>query len=473
MNRKTEKLYDGITEVRDELVEEAGKYRFRRASRWPLRIALTAACLALVLTVSALLPGGSPPLSPGLQAYALSLAEYPEMVPYPGEDANGAQINRWAKSLQAQSRDVDTAALQPYLQAVVPQLLSEAHTENALCSPLNIYMALGMLAELTEGESRAQILNLLGSDSMDALRQQANDLWNANYRDDGILQRVLGSSLWLSEDYTFRQDTLNTLAETYYASSFRGKMGDPAFDNALQTWLNEQTGGMLQEQVDGITLEPETVVALATTVYFKAKWDGGFWEQKTEPGIFHSPTGDLECFMMHRSDDTVYYWSDNFTAVRMRFESGGMWYFLPDEGFTPADLLADGAFLKLVDDSGSWTDKRAMMVNMVVPRFDVSDQLELQPALEALGVTDVFDAYAADFSPATEDTDLYLSAALHGVRVKIDEEGCEAAAYTMLSAPSAAPPPGEEADFILDRPFLFCITGASELPLFVGVVNQP
>ena len=177
--------------------------------------------------------------------------------------------------------------------------------------------------------------------------------------------------------------------------------------------------------------------------------------------------------MMHRSDNTVYYWSDNFTAVRMGFESGGMWFFLPDEGFTPADLLADGAFLELVDDRSSWKGKRAMMVNMVVPRFDVSAQLELQPALEALGVTDVFDAYAADFSPATEDTDLYVSAALHGVRVKIDEQGCEGAAYTMLAMTGAAMPPDEEVDFTVDRPFLFCITGDDGLPLFTGIVNQP
>jgi len=28
-------------------------------------------------------------------------------------------------------------------------------------------------------------------------------------------------------------------------------------------------------------------------------------------------------------------------------------------------------------------------------------------------------------------------------------------------------------DFVLDRPFLFCITGDSGLPLFVGIVNCP
>lgn len=35
------------------------------------------------------------------------------------------------------------------------------------------------------------------------------------------------------------------------------------------------------------------------------------------------------------------------------------------------------------------------------------------------------------------------------------------------------PPPDESVDFTLDRPFLFAITGDMDLPLFVGVVNQP
>ena len=37
----------------------------------------------------------------------------------------------------------------------------------------------------------------------------------------------------------------------------------------------------------------------------------------------------------------------------------------------------------------------------------------------------------------------------------------------------AAVPPEEEIDFVLDRPFVFVITGEDGLPLFIGVVNQP
>ena len=57
--------------------------------------------------------------------------------------------------------------------------------------------------------------------------------------------------------------------------------------------------------------------------------------------------------------------------------------------------------------------------------------------------------------------------------MKIDEDGCEAAAYTILSVcKTAAMPPEEIVEFTLDEPFLFAITGADGLPLFAGIVNQ-
>lgn len=48
-------------------------------------------------------------------------------------------------------------------------------------------------------------------------------------------------------------------------------------------------------------------------------------------------------------------------------------------------------------------------------------------------------------------------------------------AFTVLEAPNGATamPELEEIDFYLDRPFLFAVTSADNLPLFAGVVNQP
>ena len=120
--------------------------------------------------------------------------------------------------------------------------------KNKVYSPLNVYMALAMLAETTDGESRQQILDLLHTDSIETLRNNASILWNANYCDEGTVNSLLASSVWLSDKLKYNENTLKTLAETYYTSSFSGSMGSPEYNKMLQDWLNEQTGGLLEEQ---------------------------------------------------------------------------------------------------------------------------------------------------------------------------------------------------------------------------------
>ncbi len=113
-------------------------------------------------------------------------------------------------------------------------------------------------------------------------------------------------------------------------------------------------------------------------------------------------------------------------------------------------------------------------MNKSIPKFDVSAQFELEDGLKALGITDVFDPVRADFTPMTTSVNgpITLDQASHAARVVIDEEGCTAAAFTVMAPAGNAAPDGE-VDFVLDRPFLFCVTGDSGLPLFVGVVNYP
>ncbi len=126
-------------------------------------------------------------------------------------------------------------------------------------------------------------------------------------------------------------------------------------------------------------------------------------------------------------------------------------------------------------ENGSWSQTQQAEVDLSLPKFDVSSDLDLLDALAQLGMTDVQTPGAADFTPLTtaNQLPLALTEAKHAARVKIDEDGCEAAAYTILSVcETAAMPPEEIVEFTLDEPFLFAITGADGLPLFAGIVNQ-
>ena len=336
-------------------------------------------------------------------------------------------------------------------------------------------MALSMLCECTDGNSRAQILTLLGQSDLASVRAQASALWNANYCADGAVTSVLASSLWLRDGTNYVQSTLDTLAKTYYASTFSGEMGSDDYNKVLQSWLNEQTGGLLQEQASGVSFDPDTILAQATTIYYRAKWSEEFSKSQTSEGTFHAAAGDLTCDFMHRSGSDTYYWGEQFGAIELPLrESGCMKLLLPDEGVSPEDLLQDEEAMNFLLGSGDWENSKFLIVNLALPKFDVSSDLDLNESLQALGVTDVFSPADADFSSAIQDADgVYLSRADHAARVAIDEEGVTAAAYTVMMEAGAAEPPDEEIDFTLDRPFVFAITARSGLPLFVGIVNIP
>lgn len=410
-------------------------------------------------------------------AQKLAAPQYPQMAPYPTEFAATFDVDydAWRDSLKAQRRDRDLSAeLEAYFAKTIPAVLDGAPGENVLCSPINLYMALAMLAECAGGESRAQVLELLGSADVETLRQQASDVWNVTYRADGAVQRTLGSALFLDDDLDFRQDTLDVLARDYYASSFRGQMGSEGMNEAFRSWLNENTGNLLTQQIDQLELTPEILLALATTVHFQAKWHHEFLPENTIDGTFHSPDGDLDARMMRSDGFDTYYWGDRFSAVAKGFEEGAMWFLLPDEGVSPEELLEDQQAMAFLLNRETLSENSTYLrVHLTVPQFDVSCQLGLNDTLKGLGITRVFDPALADFTPVSQSQQLALSRVIHGARVKVDEQGCEGAAYTAMLYAGASRPPEEEVYFTLDRPFLFCVTGAQNLPLFVGIVNQP
>lgn len=479
-----DEFLEKLENVDPELVEKAARPKKRR--RW---LGAVAALLALAILGGVLLRPDGGALTTEAFA-ALAEAEYPEWPPYPDmmdyvnpdgsmqDDEFNAALDAWWDFYRAQ-RDMGEGfetALDSFCGKTLPQFLGGADGENSVYSPLNVYLALGMLAELTDGDSRAQVLALLGSSDIGELRNTSSALWNANYMDDGASASILASSLWLDNDVSFKQKTLDTLANIYYASAYRGEMGSDEVNEALQNWLNEQTGGLLKEQADGIELDADTILALATTVYFRAKWTSEFSIDNTEPGVFRSPDGDIDCDFMHQSGQGYYYWGERFSAIERNLENGGaMRFILPDEGFSPDDLLSDSEALSFIISGGSdWESSKFLIINQAIPKFDVVSDFDLRAGLRSLGVTDVFDGSVSDFSPMTDDMDgIFVSQAKHAARVAIDEEGVTAAAYTVMVAAGGGEPPSDEVDFVLDRPFIFVITGSAGTPLFAGVVNVP
>ena len=454
---KHEKLAQALDEISDAHIAEAAAARRRRRPYWLGGAAAVLALTILVLTLTN-------PLA--IHAKAVSTAAYPEA--------------QW--QYREEMFDI-TASLYDFFADSITQCLSGSSGENRAYSPVNLYMALCMTAELTGGSSREQILELLGSGGSEALRAQANKVWNACYHDWGHSTTVLASSVWLNEGLPYSQAVMDTLSGNYYASVYQGALGSEKINRDIAVWLNQQTGGLLKKETGQVSLSPETLLALYSTVYYRAKWTEHyeFSSKANTAGIFHSPSGELSCTFMNRKElQTDYYWGSDYGAVALGLKDGSrMWFLLPDEGKRVEDILSGGEYAQMLLSSApyseGWENSKYMRVNLSLPKFDITSRSDLKQDLQVLGVTDVFDPEAADFSASIPGAScpVWLANVNQATRVAVDEEGVTAASYIELPAAGAAQPPDEVIDFILDRPFLFVITNSYGIPLFAGVVNEP
>lgn len=366
----------------------------------------------------------------------------------------------------------DFMGMSKFGSAIISESVKHAGENNMVMSPVSIYMALAMLAEATGGETRKEILDALDIESMGKLRDNCLSLMKAESVDDGVTKGVFANSLWINDGIEFNDKTLETIAEYYFASSYAGDPASKSFAKAMKEWLNEQTGGLLNESIDSIDIDPNLLIAVSSTVYIKAKWEEKFNWDKTKKGIFHAASGDIECPLMHDSFNTYYFKGDDFAAISLSLknESGEVWFLLPDEGVTIEKMLENGGLdFLLSDKTGGYDECR---VNVVMPRLDISSDNDIIETLKSIGVVSCFSS-EADFTPLSS-VGASVSQANQAARFKADEYGMEAAAYSVAYATyGGSYKPENDVDFIADRPFVFCVKGVSDAPLFVGVVNTP
>lgn len=417
----------------------------------------------------------------GVDVAVLPLASplYPERVPYPDaeEEDFEAAYALWREDLK-KNIHLDSRlseSMEPYFRGAIRAFLQGDPGENRVFSPLNVYMALGMLAQVTDGNSRQQILDALGESSMEELQNRTGAVWNASYRNDGVTNCLLANSLWLREDMRYNPETLNQLQNRFYASAYSGTMGSGEMNQALRDWLNAQTDGKLEGQLQDVELDPMTVLALASTVSYEAKWQNAFSVERTGEGIFHGAQGDEPVSYMHSDTTNTYYWGEDFSAVGLAMANygGQLWLVLPDEGISPEALLEQEQVMDFLMTGSDWENQKTLIVELTMPKFDISASLDLRSALKEMNITDVFDPEISDFSALTTDLDdIYLSQARQDVRFTVDEEGISAIAATLMTAVGNAMPPEDRVEFTLDRPFLFLLTDSNGLPLFVGIVNS-
>ena len=479
---RKEQIVDMIGEAPNEYVKDAKEYKkTRRIPRFAKWMGGVAAVLAIVLLVN-----NMPGIPLIVSAKAVSVASEPRIMSRPGRESAAGAYEAWLTERDNRKILVDAAQtpISDFAGLVSGEVLSSSDDTNCVWSPINAYIALSMTAELTEGETQAELLGVLNASDTAELRSRISAVWEEIYEDNGKEISVLANSLWLDNDLIYSKEKMDILAYDYYASVYRGNLDSEKTNRAITNWMRNQTGGLLKDRTGKVELPVEDqMLVMASTIYFQSRWADEFSKGDNTRAMFHAVTGDVEATFMNKKEYHMnYYWGESYGAVQMFLENGSyMWFILPDEGKTVDDVLASDEYMKMITQehlhSAEEVNRKWMKVNLSVPQFDVSAGIDLKEGLQNAGLTKVFDwtqnGFASSLESSTSAYPVYLDSIHQDTRVKIDEKGVVAASYIELNfGAGAAMPPDEIIDFVLDRPFVFAVT-KSQIPLFVGTVNNP
>lgn len=345
---------------------------------------------------------------------------------------------------------------------------------NSLYSPISLYMALSMVAETAGGETQKEILHALNMDNIQIVRSETPKLFRRLYFDNQIGKLHLGNSLWLNKDIRFNSELLDLLANEYYASSYSLDFSSKESSKEISKWVSEHTGGKLGNENGEFKLSPDDVMTLINTVYFYDEWIDRFNIENTKEDNFYLDDGNIvkTDFMNMTYGSHWFVGVEGYTASLLNLKnSKSMIFILPDEGLSPYDIVSDK---KLLDEAVNsiYSDKgQHGKVIFKIPKFKFSSSLNLIETSKALGIKKAFEDQA-DFTNLSDTKPLFISEIKQNSAISIDEKGVEAAAYTEIGYAGAAQPDGI-AEMILDRPFIFVITGVEGSPLFIGIINNP
>ncbi|MGI6336868.1 MAG: serpin family protein [Eubacteriales bacterium] len=332
--------------------------------------------------------------------------------------------------------------------------------ENVTISPVSVEMALAMAVNGAAGDTRTEMLRVLGIDNLSMYNENTKKfLTRPDMSED--TQLSIANAIYLNTDTAqaagvdvgFKK-AFQTLIETYY----NGKYGTVTNADAVKTingWVEDETNGKIKNLIDS----PDFLAVLVNAVYFKGEWAVKFSLEDTSKGSFRNLDGSQsQTDLMHMTKFLDYCEKDGCQILRLPYTDGRTAMYI---------ALGDNAG-ELADCAGKFEQTR---VAVTLPKFTVEYSAMLKDTLSAMGMPKAF-TNAAEFDMFT-GTGVRISQVVHKTYVAVTEAGTEAAAATSVNVSVTSVFDDEPVEFTADRPFNWCIIDeTSGTVLFRGVVNK-
>jgi serpin B len=364
-------------------------------------------------------------------------------------------------------------------QAFGLSLMRRLPAGNLVFSPDSVAAALAMTGTGAAGETATQIAHTLRLTSparfaaVGRLQQAiASEQTAAVHGNSEAPTLSIANGLFVQQGFAIEAPFTAGLAQSFAASPQPVDFTSPAAVEAINNWIEQQTHGLIQHVVG--PLSPLTRLALANAIYLKAAWGVRFPTGETSPAPFHGPASTTSTAFMHEEASLPYGHGRGYAALSLPYRDStlSLLVVLPvGKSLAKLERRLDTAMLDRIARS---LHSRAVRVSL--PRFHLQTSTTLNAPLQHLGMTDAFAEKGADFSRITQSEPLRVGEVLHAADFKVDEQGTEAAAVTVVTVEatserrSVRPP----VTFNANHPFMFFLrddhTGAL---LFAGRLVKP
>ncbi len=337
-------------------------------------------------------------------------------------------------------------------------------------SPLSLHIALGMLANGAENETKDEIMKMLQADhlSQEQLNKAYSTLLEELPKADPLVKMSLANAIFYKNTFAVEAPFLQTMQNAFKAQ-ITGLPFVPADLVTINKWASDNTNGKIPTVLN--ELDPNLVMLIMNALYFKGDWRSKFDRKNTFDGPFYlEGSGQKTVKMMHQKDSFQLGSGEDFTALQLPYGNGQFraTLLLPKEGKTIASVLAALNESKWALLQSGFSTRT---VNLSLPKFKLEQEFKLNQTLEAMGMKKAFSFLEADLGGISKQR-INVDFVKQNTFAAVDEEGTEAAAVTTIGLELTSVPIIPQ--FICNRPFGFIISEkTSNTILFMGRIMNP
>jgi serine protease inhibitor len=372
----------------------------------------------------------------------------------------------------------DYKKIVPFNNQLGFDLMSKIETNeggNTFLSPTSLFMALSMVYNGTDGETKEEIGKVLHAKGIDVteLNKANASLRSKLPSDTKQIQLNVANSIWLNEDYHFQTDFAEDNRDYFNAKIQEMDISDNQSTKMINDWVENATYNKITDMVES-PLDPNLVALLLNAIYFKGKWTHEFDKKHTENRTFYLTDGSTKDVpLMMLNEKLAYLENENFQAVSLPYgkEEMSMKVFLPKENSS----LDKFKTMLTLDNWKKWSSEfQEREGTVMLPKFKLEYEILLNDTLKELGMTTAFDT-GANFSRMIEENEaLSISKVKQKTFIEVNEEGTEAAAVTSVEIVKESASLDNPFHMEINRPFFIVITDhKTGTILFLGSISNP